>query len=364
MKKRLVNLDLLRVITMIMIITLHYLGKGGALYSTNEKVLVVAWFIEYLSIVAVNIFVLISGYFLIDSKFKWSKVLKLSIEVWFYSLIIIIINLLTFHDVSKLEIIHSIFPISFKQYWFITMYLLMYIISPFLNILINNITKKQHFSLIMILIITFGIINFITLSFDVSLGYSIMWFVSLYLIAAFIKKYVKERNSFKYKLFCFLTYLFTSIILTIIHFTLSHFAINYPILEGFKERLLGYNNIFVIISSISLFLLFRSFNIKNKTLAKIVELLVPTLFGIYLIHDNEILRIRIYNGILNSEKYTYNGIIYFIAILFVSVISIFIICSLIDMLRILLFKLISKIKPINKFNKKKKNLFDNFLEKI
>lgn len=78
-KKRNIGLDCLRIISMIMIVFLHYLSKGGLLRAENTSGIyhIIYYFIEALSIIAVNCYVLISGYFLIRSKFRWKKVLQL-----------------------------------------------------------------------------------------------------------------------------------------------------------------------------------------------------------------------------------------------------------------------------------------------
>lgn len=73
------GLDLLRIMAMLMILTLHYLGKGGAL-QVEGKTSYIVWFLEISCMVAVNVYILISGYFLVDSKFSWKKVFKLCKE--------------------------------------------------------------------------------------------------------------------------------------------------------------------------------------------------------------------------------------------------------------------------------------------
>ena len=84
-KKREVNLELLRIIAMLMVISLHYLGKGNtmaagitAVSPSNPNFIneVLAWTLEALSYGAVNLYVMISGYFLINSATRTEKVWK------------------------------------------------------------------------------------------------------------------------------------------------------------------------------------------------------------------------------------------------------------------------------------------------
>ena len=193
-KKRNIGLDSLRIISMIMIVFLHYLGKGGLLdiKNTSNAYHIIYYFIEALCIIAVNCYVLISGYFLIKSKFKWKKVLQLWLETLFYSIFVyVIIVVLGLKEVDIKGIIKSLFPIVTKQYWFINIYLVMYILSPFLNKLINNMNKKEYQKLLIILIICFSIISVFpdAYTLDSSHGYGIIWFICLYLIAGYIRIY-------------------------------------------------------------------------------------------------------------------------------------------------------------------------------
>jgi surface polysaccharide O-acyltransferase-like enzyme len=68
-KIRRANLELLRCLAMMMVIVLHFLGKGELLGDLTDSDLsltgAVAWFLEALCIVAVNVYMLISGFFFV-----------------------------------------------------------------------------------------------------------------------------------------------------------------------------------------------------------------------------------------------------------------------------------------------------------
>ena len=67
-KERMANLELLRCVAMGMVVVLHYLGKGGLLPELSGETLDstgrTAWLLEAFSIIAVNVYMFISGYFL------------------------------------------------------------------------------------------------------------------------------------------------------------------------------------------------------------------------------------------------------------------------------------------------------------
>ncbi len=100
-KDRQLNYELLRILAMLMIVCLHYLSKGGFLgVPAREQISVsgyAAWLIEAFCLVAVNVYVLISGYFGGVSETK--DVLKRPLKIWkqviFYSVTIGAIAIIT-----------------------------------------------------------------------------------------------------------------------------------------------------------------------------------------------------------------------------------------------------------------------------
>ena len=87
-KERMANLEVLRCVAMMMVVVLHYLGKGGLLPDLTAPLSAqdtVAWLLEAFCIVAVNVYMMISGYFLCESSFKLSRLLTLWVQLWLYS---------------------------------------------------------------------------------------------------------------------------------------------------------------------------------------------------------------------------------------------------------------------------------------
>lgn len=69
------NIELLRIVSMLMIVILHFLMHGQILKwsAFGSKEYAIYWMIEAFVFVSVNAFVLISGYFLCLSEFKSFK---------------------------------------------------------------------------------------------------------------------------------------------------------------------------------------------------------------------------------------------------------------------------------------------------
>ncbi|MCU7212920.1 acyltransferase family protein [Turicibacter sanguinis] len=129
--KRNSNFELLRIIAMVMIVSLHTLGHGGGLNNTtvNSINFIFNHILESLSIVAVNIFILISGYFGIKSYSSVkSKISLLYKQMIFYSIIIGFIFIVFDKNLSSINIIQMLFPISTQLWWFMSLNIVLLIL--------------------------------------------------------------------------------------------------------------------------------------------------------------------------------------------------------------------------------------------
>ena len=136
------NIELLRIVCMIMILNLHtfWIPESLTLKSLNLAN-VITIFSESLSVCAVNSFVLISGYYSI--KWKWRSLLSLIYQVYFFIIVVYIILLATrFIHFNWIDFFYRLNCIRFS-YWFITSYVVLYVLSPILNTYINNASKKK-----------------------------------------------------------------------------------------------------------------------------------------------------------------------------------------------------------------------------
>lgn len=345
--KRLANIELLRIIAMCMVVMLHYLGKGNLLPDMNLSMGIngyVAWILETLSIVSVNVYVLISGYFLVDSEFRVGKLIKLILQVLFYTILMTIVACATgLLDVSELGIYHiirQVFPIQMEHYWFVTAYIIMYILSPVLAAGIKSISQKQ----LQVIIILFGIFMCVeksilpfTLTNDKK-GYDALWFICLFLIAAYIRLYgikIGKRKKIMAALYfgaCFMVFAEEMAIATVYGKT------------GKLQYLLNisyqYNHIFVLLAAVGLFMFFLNCNIADGKLAKLICKISPYTLGVYLLHEHIYVR-YLWPRWLGCEKI--QGPISLVVSAISAVIIIFAVGVLVDWLRSLLFNVGSRI---------------------
>lgn len=280
------NLELLRIFSMVFIIMHHYFVHGNFQLENTEVHLPLVWvqLISILGKLGVNCFILITGYFMVTSKFKLLSILKIIIEVIFYSITItFVIYGLGIMDVNLNVLLMSILPIHFEMYWFATTYIVLYILTPFLNIFIKNISKRQLIKLILVLIILWSIFPMIVMP---AVSFSVLgWFILVYFIAAYIRLSNSsfEKNwSYYLKLFCFL---YVLLIMSVLLFDLC--SIKFTFLRAYATYYSGMNRFIVLLMSISLFLTFKNLNIKYN---RLINNIATTIFGVYLIHDHVLMR--------------------------------------------------------------------------
>ena len=254
-----IYMDVLKIISMFMVVLLHATNFG----IQNIKIEIgsinyfIIWIIRIFSMVAVNCFVLISGYFLCQKKENKENILKKIIRLWvqteMYSIGLYLLLCFIPQNGVRFSIktcIKQSFPILTYEYWFIVMYILLLLISPLLNIIINNIKQEEYKTLIKLALFVFSIIPSINIfgdEFGTNSGYSLIWFVVLYFIGAYLKIYgLKKRKYLKW-------YCSISIGLFIIKYICDMVGLKKSFVKAIPNLLIKYNSIFIIIASICLF---------------------------------------------------------------------------------------------------------------
>lgn len=288
-KKRNVNFELLRIIAMFMIVTLHYTQNSGVLENNGTYTIQNIFFIlmNCVCSVGVNCFVLISGYYLINSKFKIQKIIHLWGLVLFYSLGIFFIYKITnnsiVNNMNPIETIYVFTPIINVHYWFIVPYLALYIIFPFLNKMINNLNQKQFKAILIIFFIFMSVINNISpinQNFEAVGGHSILWFMFLYGVGAYIRKYKNEnegKNKYKYLLFYIIC-----VILGFLAKMILEIVVNLNILlVYYNNRIIAFNSVFVFLAALSLFMFFKNIKIKRESISKGILFIAKDVFAVF-----------------------------------------------------------------------------------
>lgn len=369
MKVRQSNFELMRIISMFMIIVWHIFLYGVNMDTAAPNIKLMFDFFRSILVVHVNSFILVSGYFLTNSSFKMSKLLKLNNAVIFYKVIIFLIFIfLGIAEIDSVSILRNIFPLDLENYWFIRIYMIMYIFSPFYNIFINSISQKTHKKIILIMFCIFSLISTFTNqeaigNNTVNYGYSIVSFTFLYFIGAYFRKNSidntyfgkKYSNSFKQLLFIILFFVLALFNYSL-HITSIQF-LNHEKLMAYIGKIIyisfnQYDNPIVLLQSICYFFIFYYMNFSNK----FINIVSKTVFGIYLIHENVFIRNNMYSLFKFPEFSVSKNVFVHI---FGAALIIFVFGFIIDFIRQTLFNFIYKLKISKWWRSKYRSYFKN-----
>ena len=327
-KLRQSNIELYRIIVMLLIIAHHYVVNSGITQEvvTNPRSLRAVWIIAIgaWGKTGINCFVLITGYFMCMSQISIKKWLRLLLETEFYRIIIYVIFAIGGGVCAK-EFVKILNPVTSIGSDFVGCFLIFYLFIPFLNILVNNMDEKKHILLIIgcLSVYTFGgsIPNFV-----VYMNY-VSWFIVLYFIAAYIRLYPKQiyKNSILWV--CFLGgTIFVSLISMLVGARMgdSYFFLS------------DSNKICAVLVAIVSFILFVNLPIKHN---KFINTVAECCFGVLLIHTaSDAMRKWLWQDLLHVAEMYYSDYLYIHTIL--SVAGIFVVCVVIDILRQKIFSFV------------------------
>ncbi len=292
-KERMANLELLRCVAMMMVAALHFLGKGNLLPDLTGSNLgsagLAAWLLESFCIVAVDVYMFISGYFLTTSSFKLSRLLQLWLQIWSYSVVFGLLGAFTgvlretAFDTHYL--LTLLFPVTMEHYWFMTAYVFLYLLLPLVGLAVKKMTKQQLQLTIVLLLVFFCIgKSVLPVIFEKDAqGYDCLWYLCVFLTAAYVRRFgapfleKKGRGLLLYAGSCLLIFAGT-LLLRLVYLRTGR-------LEARLGMCLEYNHILPYLAAIGLFGAFARLRIQGK-FAAIVNRVAPYTLGVYLLHEN------------------------------------------------------------------------------
>lgn len=325
------NIELLRLLCMLFIVILHFCVHS--LYSDVQDFSTADMITSNLTrgfvIIAVNCFVLISGYYGI--RLKWKSVLNLYLTCAFYGLIAYCIHLHVDNAHVGFSLLKSsVFIFSNCKWWFISAYIILMLFAPLLNSAIEHFSRKQHvwcIVLFTILQIYLGYGWHSDLCDDS--GFHFLNFIYLYLIGQYIARYVSVDFINKHRWKWLAIYILCSLCWAGISIISSKNDI--PLWHPY-----AYNNPIVIISALAFFCFMSSFHFHSK----VINWLASSALAVYLVQEAPYLKSIWYDGAKNVCEWSglgKVGCLFAISFLF------FFAILLIDKIRYYLFQYLFKV---------------------
>lgn len=274
---------------MFLITTIHIIGYGSLVASNPVNAFLVD-LIEVLQYFSISGFTLISGFFLVNKTSTKDKIISFIPLVFFYSVTIFLISL-TFSRSISVPILAKVFlPISFVHYWYPVNYLFLLLLIPFFNQFIHSLSRIRLLSFIFVLTFITSVFYHLSPFVDPTTyighySHSILWFILLYFISAYIRIYgVKHK-----KLFGPIMFFVCGVLIFAIRIKAEHRIFDYV-------NLLMYNSILSLLFTVSSFIMFTNFKISfGKQISSVLSYCMPAVFVVYLIQEHISVRETLWN---------------------------------------------------------------------
>lgn len=338
MKERYYGIDILRFVSMFMVVVIHLVGQGGVRELTIPSELnhQISWLITSVCYCAVDVFALITGFVSIDSKYRLSRGMMLWAQVFFYTSGIFLLYFILTGVADPKLLIFSLFPTLSNHYWYFSSYAFLFILIPFLTRFLNSLSKNNYRLLLFVITLSTLVGCWIPEYFDFSPfkfgnGYSPLWLIFLFIIGGYIKRFFDDFTKInKYAYLagwcCCVVFVWASRML------ISELSVLLFGEEKFETVLYSYLSPLVIFAAVCLLLFFSQLNVKRCK--SFISKVSAASFGVFLIHENIIIREKFIIGLFSNYDSSWMAL--WMEVIIASV-AIYLICSIIDYARILLF---------------------------
>lgn len=278
----------------------------------------------------INCFLLITGYFMCTSKISIRKFIKLMFWIYFYNIVVYIIFLITdYETLSPVRLVQLLSPVWGFNVNFTSCFIGFWLTIPFWNILIHNMTKRQHEILLFLLLGMYTFLGSVP-KFGIAMNY-VTWFGIVYLISSYLRLYPHPIMS-KKKLWMIVT--FASIFLAVCSMVVMSYLFGF---KGPQFFVSDSNKIFAVVVAVSSFLWFKNMNIGYS---KVINAIGASTFGVLLIHANlDAMRQWLWKDTVDCIGHYALPPLQLTLYIISAVLIIFIVCTAIDRLR---FNLIEK----------------------
>lgn len=296
------NLELLRILCMLLIIGDHITGQGGiADYSTLPSSFAFC-LIGCGSRIACSVFILIGGWFLCEQPYKTRRPLSLWLSLWLYTVPVTLLCKLTGMDVSFGALRWAAFPASTRQLWFISDYLLLLLCVPLLNRVLRGLSRPAHRGSLAVLAVPLLIYPTV-FGGDGVVSDTAWMFLYEYLLVAYLRRYPDNR----------LTRLLRNRAAALalgVGLPLANTAVR-AVLEtrgltdGKAFQYISYYRTALgalpnLLAALALFYLFKSLDLGHR---RWINALSGTTLGVYILHQVPAFRDFLWNGILQTQAH-------------------------------------------------------------
>ncbi len=333
------GIDLLRIVSMLMVLVLHILGVGGILKTATplSADYEVAWFLEIAAYCAVNCYALVSGYVGLYSKFKYTNIACTWLQVAFYNVLFSAVAAFLLPEITRRHIFDACMPVYNNFYWYFTAYFAVFFLAPLFNRAILALSDKQLYAVAATIFFLFSLAPTFKSGdvFFINRGYSALWLALLYVLGAALRKCdigskIKARTAF-------LGYAACILITWGYKYMAEYHNAADPAAKSWPVFAVTYISPLILLSGIFLVIAFSQLRVA-KVPQKLIAFFAPLSFGVYLIHTQRYAWRYLLSGRF-APLATWHPLALGGAVLLFAL-ALFVVCALIEYLRDLLFRLL------------------------
>ena len=321
------NLELLRILCMLLIIGDHLTGQGGIADYTTLPSSFAFCLIGCGSRIACSVFILIGGWFLCEQPYKTRRPLSLWLSLWLYTVPVTLLCRLAGLDVSLGALRWAAFPASTRQLWFISDYLLLLLCVPLLSRVLRGLPRTAHRGLLAVLAVL--MILYPTLFGENGIVSDTAWmFLYEYLLAAYLRRYPENRLArlLQNRAAALALGLGLPLVNTAIRAVLETRGLTdgkaFQYVAYYRTALGALPN---LLAALALFYLFKNLDLGC---VRWVNALSGTTLGVYILHQVPAFRNFLWNGLLQAQAH-HGSVVYTLFAIFAVLFG----CAAVDAVR-------------------------------
>lgn len=333
------NIELLRIVSMLLIVAHHYVVNSGVMsYFEIGNLSPNYIFLSLLGMwgkTGINIFILISGYFMCTSNLTVRRYCKVFFEWFFYNIVIYLVMLLAGYETfGAKRLFHLFFEVLICANGtgsFSSSFLIFYLFVPFMNLFIRSASRKEYRQFVLLLFFIFSILS--TFFFNEVIFGEVFWFMAVYFMAAYIRLYppvwTESLRASGRLCFCSVALAFASVLFMMFAASVLHTGSAYMFVSDA-------NRLGAVLVSVTVFSLFKNLKIPYS---KRINAVASTTFGVFLIHANsDAWRQFMWRDLLHVDTSFVLPLSMLMVRSTVIIVGVFIVCSMLDMVRIRLIE--------------------------
>ncbi|WP_350493505.1 acyltransferase [Thomasclavelia cocleata] len=298
------NIDLIKFIAIFMVILLHFFVYTG-FYDLNrvDSISIISFILKQIAVICVPLFMMTTGYLMNKKEVSKKYFNKLLNTILTYVVISVIcmffLKYILCEQISFFQLIMGVFTFKTIKYsWYINMYIGLYLLLPFLNIIVDRV--KENKRIFIYLIILLSMFTSIPKFYDLWYWGKILYPINYYFIGAYFKYYSVDIKKYWF-LIIFICILFTELLISIV------LGMNFHV---FSDN----NIIFNLIKSVSVFSFFLSLKIDNNIIIQKISRHTLSIYLVSFIIDS--LVYKYFNMIFITYKIRFFNI-YIVFIIFI-----------------------------------------------